>query len=316
MCFKGTPIHTKKILNEELEVWAETYVDFVSGVHGHFDHKYGRNWRDMDELTLVKESARIVAFISGAEEDEIAIMNSLTSNFHFMLVSFYRPTKDRYKILMERPTTYGMMEYGLESQVKFHRYDPKDAIVEVLPREGELTLRPNHILEIIEREGYKGCVVGWDLAHAVGNLPTYLHDWNVDFACWRTYKYLNSGPGYIVLRFHGWFGSEVSTRFRMENIFRPDPTAAVYPLQPISSKFSIEHMRAKSLLLTGYLEALLEGLRCLEMTDSWCDHFQGPLDSALVCDLREPDVIRVAPARLYNTFSDVVTSSEFSESRL
>ncbi|KAI8807878.1 pyridoxal phosphate-dependent transferase [Cladochytrium replicatum] len=375
------PIHTKKILNEELEVWAET------GVHGHFDHKYGRHWRDMDELTLVKESARIV----GAEENEIVIMNTLTSNLHFMLVSFYRPTSDRYKILMESkafPSDY----YALESQVKFHGYDPKDAIIEVSPREGEFTLRPDDILEIIEREGdkialvmfsgiqyytgqffpipeitkagqAKGCVVGWDLAHAVGNLPMYLHDWNVDFACWCTYKYLNSGPGCIagafvhsmnlkvldaVPRFHGWFGNEVSTRFRMENVFRPDPTAAVYRLSnpsvmamacllgslTVFAKTSMEDLRAKSLLLTGYLDALLDGLDgempgrfqvltpkdptqrgcqlSLLLTRPLGDSgqlvravFQGLLDSGVVCDLREPDVIRVAPTPLYNTFSDV-----------
>ncbi|KAJ3186664.1 hypothetical protein HDU85_007484 [Gaertneriomyces sp. JEL0708] len=363
------PKKTRKLLEEELDVWAS------AGVQGHFNHPYGRPWVSIDD-NVIAESARIV----GAQNHEVAIMNSLTANLHFLMISFYRPTTHRYKIMMEAksfPSDY----YAIESQVSLHGFSPKDAIIEVEPRNGEDTIRTEDILQRIEEEGdkvalvlfsgvqyytgqffeldritsaakKKGCMVGFDLAHAVGNVPLRLHDWEVDFACWCTYKYLNAGPGGIggafvhekharseLPRLAGWWGTDPAHKFVMDHVFRPIPGANAYRVSnpnvlattsllgslQVFARTTPEDLRAKSVLLTGYLEVLLMGVQGFKILTPTEPHQRGCqlsllFDSGLmlpvfeelqragiVVDERKPDVIRVAPTPLYNTFTDVWT---------
>ncbi|KAJ3292477.1 hypothetical protein HDU76_007162 [Blyttiomyces sp. JEL0837] len=298
------PVRTKKLLNEELDVWAER------GVNGHFDHPHNRPWVSIDD-NVTEQSAKIV----GAKLSEVAIMNSLTANLHFLMVSFYKPTQTRHKIIMEAkafPSDY----FAFASQVKFHGFNPKESIIEISPREGEFSLRMDDILDVIEREGEsvalvlfsgvqfytgqffdlrriteaghaKGAVVGFDLAHAAGNVPLRLHDWGVDFAAWCSYKYLNAGPGGIggafvhekhakadVQRFAGWWGSDPATKFAMDNVFRPIEGAQSYRVSnpsvvstvsllgslQVFEQTTMDALRAKSLQLTAYLEILLDSL--------------------------------------------------------
>ncbi|KAI8917660.1 pyridoxal phosphate-dependent transferase [Powellomyces hirtus] len=363
------PSGVRTLVNEELDVWA------THGVTGHFRHPKKRPWVSIDE-NVIEQTAKIV----GASPKEVAIMNSLTANLHFLMVSFYRPTKDRYKILMEAkafPSDY----YAMESQTRFHGYEPDDAIIQMSPRSGEHTLRTEDILDTIEREGdkialvifsgvqyytgqffelekiakagkAKNCVVGFDLAHAAGNVPLRLHDWGVDFACWCTYKYLNAGPGGIggafvherharadLPRMSGWWGTDPATRFLMDNVFRPIPGADSYRVSNpnvlaimsllgslnVFSQTSMTDLRAKSLQLTGYLETLLlaipnRGFKILTPSDPsqrgcqlsllfeeglMMKVFEALEREGVIVDERKPDVIRVAPTPLYNTFSDV-----------
>ncbi|KAJ3057391.1 hypothetical protein HK097_007570 [Rhizophlyctis rosea] len=308
-------------------------------------------------------------------------MNTLTANLHFLMVAFYRPTPTRHKILMEAksfPSDY----YAIESQVKFHGYDPAKSIIQIAPRPNEHTLRTEDVLKTIEEEGdsvalvlfsgvqyytgqffelekiatagkAKGCVVGYDLAHAVGNVPLQLHDWNVDFACWCTYKYLNAGPGGIggafvhekhfktdLPRFAGWWGTDPSTKFEMTHTFTPIPSALSFRVSnpnvlatisllgslQVFSQTSIHQLRQKSVLLTGYIELLLDALpsrskfEILTPRDPaqrgcqlslffkggvMMEVFEGLRGGGIICDERKPDVIRISPTPLYNKFGDV-----------
>lgn len=280
------------------------------GVEGHFHGKHP--WMPYHEF--VAENA---AYVVGAKPSEVVMMNGLTANLHLMMVSFYRPTKTRYKILTEY-TPFPSDIYAVQSQAKFHGFDPADAIIEMKPRDGEHTLRQEDIEEVIEREGQgvalllmggvhyytgqffdiaritaaghkRGCVVGFDLAHAAGNVLLKLHDWNVDFACWCSYKYLNSGPGAVagafvherhaksfdLPRFAGWWGNDKSVRFKMGPQFRPMTGAEgwqlsnppIFALAParvsldIFREAGMENLRSKSTHLTAYLEYLLENLK-------------------------------------------------------
>jgi kynureninase len=253
------PAGVRSYLEEEMEDWAS------HGVEGHFDAR--RPWMPYHEL-FSSSLARLV----GANPSEVVAMNGLTANLHFMMVSFYRPTKERYKILCEAKA-FPSDQYALESQVRFHGFDPEDAIIEVSPREGEHTLREEDIFRIIEERSdeialimfggvnyytgqrlpmkditklghSKGITVGFDLAHAMGNVELQLHDWGVDFAAWCSYKYLNSGPGSIsgvfvherhhenkeLVRFAGWWGHNKERRFLMEKGFDPIPSAEAWQL--------------------------------------------------------------------------------------
>lgn len=301
------PKSTRQLLQEELDVWANV------GVEGHFDHAYGRPWVTIDE-TVKGFSATLV----GAKESEVAIMNTLTVNLHFLMVHFYRPTEKRFKILFE-DKAFPSDHYAIESQIKFHGYDPKEGMILMKPRENEFTLRTEDIVKTIEEHGdsialvmfsgvqyytgqffdiktiteaghKKGCVVGFDLAHAVGNVELKLHDWQVDFACWCSYKYMNSGPGGIagafvhenhaheedLPRFAGWWGHDKTSRFIMENRFIPIAGAAGYQVSnpgvlstvsllsslQIFNEASLPSLRAKSRLLTAYFEYLLDKEIC------------------------------------------------------
>jgi kynureninase len=242
------PKATQRYIQQELDDWAKF------GVEGHFHAK--NPWVSYHKI-LSGPFARLV----GAQEDEVVAMNGLSVNLHLMMVSFYRPTKKRYKIICEAKA-FPSDQYMLASQVKFHGFDPDDVIVEIGPREGEHLIREEDILAKIEEIGDElalvfwggvnyysgqvfdfnsitkkghsvGALVGFDLAHGVGNIKLKLHDWNVDFACWCSYKYLNSGPGSVsgifvhskhnndetIPRFAGWWGHDESRRFLMEKEF-------------------------------------------------------------------------------------------------
>src|SRR6476659_97025 len=255
-----------------------------------------------------------MARLVGASSTEVVTMNSLTVNLHLMMASFYRPTRERHRILLEEHA-FPSDDYALESQALVHGFDPAEALVRLRPGPGRHTIDTADVADVLDREGEsialvllpgvqyytgqafeieaitrlaraKGCVVGFDMAHAAGNLAISLHDWNVDFAVWCTYKYLNSGPGSVgagcfkekrvrppgLPSPDGWWTHETESRFRMEPGFRPIPGAEGWQLSnpPILSLAAIrasldvfleaggmEPLRQKSLRLTGYLEWLL-----------------------------------------------------------
>jgi len=297
------PKSVKPALLHELKRWEEL------GVEGHFQG-------DMPWLGFHKFLSNQTANLLGAKPEEVVVMNTLTVNLHLMLVSFYRPDKERFKIIMEAGA-FPSDQYAFESQVRFRGIQPEEVIVEVKPRPGEETLRTEDIISTIEQYGKEtalvmfsginyytgqffdmptitaaghkaGAMVGFDLAHAAGNVPMKLHDWGVDFATWCSYKYLNSGPGgpggvFVherhgnnaeLLRFAGWWGHEEETRFLMPKKFHPIKGAAGWQVSnsPILSfaahkvcldmfdEVGMTALRKKSLKLTGYLEFLLEDL--------------------------------------------------------
>lgn len=291
-------------LMQELSDWRDL------GVEGHFHAK--NPWLPYHEF-LADNYAALV----GAKPGEVVAMNSLTVNLHLMMVSFYRPTADRFKIIIEGGA-FPSDQYAVKTQIAFHGLDPATALIELTPRAGEKLLRTEDIEAVIAREGAQvalvmlggvnyytgqfydipritkaghaeGCIVGFDLAHAAGNVILQLHDWNVDFACWCSYKYLNSGPGSLagcfvherhgrnfdLPRFGGWWGHDKKTRFKMGPDFQPMSGAEGWQLSnpPILSlaavKASLEifaqagmkNLRAKSENLTGYLQFLLDELK-------------------------------------------------------
>ena len=363
------PKATRDFVNEELDAWAQQAVD------AHFDSK--RPWYPYHEL-FRETGARLV----GAKPGEVVMMNSLTVNLHLMMVSFYRPTGQRRKILIDFPTFPSDM-YAVKSQLHANGFDPNDDLIVCKPRDGENTLRTEDLTAAIEEAGdslalvllagvnfftgqfYEierigataqgvGANFGVDLAHAAGNVPLRLHDWNVDFACWCNYKYLNSGPGAIggcfvhekhgsnaeLPRFAGWWGNDPDERFKMHLLpdFTPragadgwqlsnPPIMAMAPLvasMNIFDEVGMDALRRKSEVLTGYLEYLLDAIpgkkfEVITPRDpaargaqlSILAHgepkrlFKALQERGVVGDFREPNVIRVAPTPLYNTFTDV-----------
>jgi len=364
------PREVQQLMDEELEAWREL------GVEGHF--RAVRPW-----MAYHEQLAHPLAALVGAQAEEVVAMNTLTVNLHLMMVSFYRPTKDRFRLLIEKPA-FPSDRYAAESQVRFHGFDPDEALVELTPRDGETGIEDEAIAACIEQYGdsialvmlpgvqyysgqlfdigritalarAKGCAVGWDLAHAVGNVPLALHDWDADFAVWCSYKYLNAGPGAVagcfvherhgrafdLPRFAGWWGHDKATRFEMGPEFVPMHGAEgwqlsnppIFSLTPLIASLSLfedagmDRLRQKSIALTGYLEAMLDELlpdqvRILtprEPTQRGCqlslslaggrEHgravFEAISDAGVIADWREPDVIRIAPVPLYNTFEDV-----------
>jgi kynureninase len=294
------PKSARTYLEQELNDWARL------GVEGHFHAK--KPWLPYHRL-LTEQTAILV----GAEPLEVVVMNSLTVNLHLMMASFYRPTPQKHKILIERGA-FPSDQYAVKSQIRFHNYEPATSLIELTPREGESCIRHEDIESLIDREGesialillggvnyatgqyfnlpeittlghHKGCIVAFDLAHAVGNIPLSLHDWGPDFAVWCSYKYLNGGPGCVagcfvhqrhsrawdLPRYAGWWGHDERTRFQMGPEFNPMPGAegwqlsnppilALTPLRAsmeIFSEAGMQRLREKSLLLTGYMECLL-----------------------------------------------------------
>lgn len=279
------PRTTQDYVLNELEDWASF------GVEGHFHAR--KPWMPYHEL-FPQQLSKIV----GCRENEVVVMNQLTVNLHLLMVSFYRPTKERYKIICEAKA-FPSDQYALESQARFHGFDPDQAVIEVSPREGEHTIRTEDILQTIREHGSSvalvlfggvnyytgqlfdmkaitavahevGAYAGFDLAHAAGNVELHLHDWEVDFACWCSYKYLNSGPGgvsgvYIhtrhasdtsLPRFAGWWGYTKETRFKMEKGFQPIPTAEGWQL----SNAPVLSMAAHKAALDIFEEAGMERL--------------------------------------------------------
>ena len=294
------PKTAARYIEQELKDWAEL------GVEGHFQAT--NPWMPYHRL-LTEQTAELV----GAKPLEVVVMNSLTVNLHLMMVSFYRPTRERHKIVVERGT-FPSDQYAVQSQIRFHGFDPATSLIELTPRLGESCLRDDDIDSLIEREGNnialimmggvnyatgqafdmehitqsghaRGCVVGFDLAHAAGNLQLKLHEWGPDFAVWCSYKYLNGGPGCVagcfvherharawaLPRFAGWWGHNEHLRFEMGPNFQPMPGADGWQLSnpsivslavlrasmDIFHEAGMERLRAKSVTLTGYLEFLL-----------------------------------------------------------
>lgn len=361
------PRSTRAMLERELDDWA------ALGVEGH--HDAARPWVSYHELAREK-LARLV----GAQPREVVAMNTLTVNLHLLMVSFYRPTPQRHKIIIE-DSAFPSDSYAVASQARFHGFDPSDAIVRLRPRPGEHAIRTEDVEELLQREGASvalmmlggvnyltgqwfdmerltragqaaGCVVGWDLAHAAGNVPLRLHDWNADFAAWCHYKYMNSGPGAVagafvherhwksgatdLPRFEGWWGHDPDIRFKMEPQFVPAKGAdawqvsnpPIFSLTPVLAsldifdRVGINRLREKSLALTGFLESLLDsigprvsvltprdpaqrGCQLSIVVEGASRETHAKLrEAGVVCDFREPNVIRAAPVPLYNTFHD------------
>jgi kynureninase len=374
------PKSVTNYLTKELGNWAEMAVD------GHFDGEDA--W-----LYVRQKSKPALAEILGAHTHEVVAMNNLTVNLHLLMVSFYRPTKDRYKIIIEAGA-FPSDQYMLESQVKWHGLNPEEVIVELKPRKGEHTLRTEDILAEIQRQGDSlamvnmaglqyytgqlfdmkaittaahevGAVAGFDLAHAAGNAPLSLHDWGVDFATWCSYKYMNSGPGNVsgiyihekyadrpdLPRFAGWWGHDEQQRFQMEKGFVPMHGADGWQLAnsnilglaahqaslDIFQTAGISNLRSKSEKLTGYLEYLIREINgdsgVLEIitpenpAERGCQlslliHQGGKAvfdefyKNGVVGDWRNPNVIRLAPTPLYNSFLDVFRFAQILEQSL
>ena len=408
------PKTARGYVEQELDDWARLAVE---------GHMHAKNpWLPYHEF-LTEPMARII----GAKPIETVVMNALTVNLHLLLISFYRPTAKRYKIVIEKGA-FPSDQYAVKSQLRFHGFSSppyeggvgfssppvlggvasasddgvvggrgslvqlpataggSDSLIELTPREGKSTLRTEDILEIIEREGdtialillggvnyytgqafdmaaiteaghRKGCVVGFDLAHAAGNLELHLHDWEVDFAVWCSYKYLNGGPGAVggafihekhaqsfdLPRFAGWWGHDKETRFLMGPDFKPLAGAEGWQLsnppifQMAALRASLEifdeagmaSLRAKSEKLTGYLEYLLSQIAdkrisvitpsdpkqrgcqlSIRVKNADKSLFNAITERGVFADWREPDVIRVAPVPLYNSFADVYGFAE------
>jgi len=298
------PKTAKQLVDQELDDWAKLAVDAHLGAV--------TPWYTYHE-TVREPAARLV----GARPHEVICMNSLTVNLHLMMATFYRPTKSRFKILMEEPA-FPSDTYAVKSQIAHHGFDPRTALLLARPRDGEFIVTQSDVEELLEKQGdeialvlmagvnfftgqlfdiekitraaqKRGALVGIDLAHAVGNVPLALHDWNVDFAAWCSYKYLNAGPGAAagvfiherhatnrdLPRLAGWFGNDPKTRFRLH--LEPDfvPVASadswmisnppIFSMAPLRASLAIfdeaggmEALRAKSLKLTGYLKFLID----------------------------------------------------------
>jgi kynureninase len=374
------PKNAKKFIEEELSDWA------TLGVDGHVKAK--RPWVHYQQF-----SKKVLSQLVGAKPSEVVAMNQLTVNLHLLLISFYRPNKQRFKIITEAGA-FSSDQYAFESQIKFHGLDPASTLIEIKPRQGDAILRTEDILTTIQDHKHElalvifggvqyytgqffdikkitktghdfGAVVGFDLAHAIGNVPLSLHDDDVDFAVWCNYKYLNSGPGAIagayvnerfendtnIPRLAGWWGHDETERFQMKKGFRPMPGVDGWQLSnhPIISgaaylasleifqKAGMKALRKKSLLLTGYLEFILKQLDPEEkyfqiltpsnpaargcqlsifMKKGGKSVFHKLTKAGIVADWREPEVIRVAPVPLYNTFEEVYRCGEVFEKSL
>jgi kynureninase len=330
---------------------------------------------------LTEQMARVI----GARPIETVVMNSLTVNLHLLMVSFFKPTQDRCRVVIEKGA-FPSDQYAIESQIRCHGHDPREVLIELAPREDESTLRTEDIVEAIEREGESiamillggvnyytgqafdiktiteaghrvGATVGFDLAHAAGNLELKMHDWDVDFAVWCSYKYLNAGPGAVggafvhehhansfdLCRLAGWWGHDKETRFLMRPEFKPlagaegwqisNPPilqmAALRASLDIFDEAGIATLRAKSEKLTGYLESLIDNIGderisiitprdpaergcqlSIRVRDADRSLYERVVKAGVSADWREPDVIRVAPVPLYNSFGDVYRFAE------
>jgi kynureninase len=364
------PKSARAAVEQELNDWAKF------GVEGHFEAK--NPWFAYHHF-LTENAAKVV----GALPSEVVIMNNLTVNLHLMMVSFYKPSANRYKIIMEA-AAFPSDLYAMETQVKFHGLNPDEAIIELKPRAGEHTLRTEDILETIatnadslalvmlggvnyytgqafnmkaiaEAAHQVGAYAGFDLAHAAGNLHLQLHDWKVDFAVWCTYKYLNSGPGGTsgvfvhenhahaeLDRFAGWWGHDEGERFQMKKGFKPIAgaqgwqlsNAQIFPMAihkaslEMFAEAGMDKLRAKSELLTAYLAFVLDQFKAyltvitpqnkeergcqlsIIVKENGKQLFDFLVTENIMPDWREPDVIRMSPVPMYNSFEDVYLVGE------
>lgn len=371
------PKVAKEVLNVQLNNWQNLAVE------GWFEG-------DSPWMFYHKELKKLMAPIVGAKPAEVCPMNTLTVNLHLLMVSFYRPTAKRFKIIMEAGA-FPSDQYAIESQVRFHGFNPDEAIIEIKPREGEYTLHTEDIVKTIAdntdelalvlfgginyftgqwfdmpaitKAGHQaGAIVGFDLAHAAGNVPVQLHDWEVDFACWCSYKYQNAGPGGIsgifvhekhfndtsMHRFAGWWGYQENKRFKMEKGFVPEAGAdgwqvsctqvmpmALYhaSLQLFEKAGFIPALRAKSEKLTAYLMFIINEVNTILGEEQFkiitpktvADRgaqvsiiakangkmiFDELVRHNVLGDWREPNVIRLSPVPMYNSFEDVYKTGE------
>ncbi|MEL7220537.1 MAG: kynureninase [Bacteroidota bacterium] len=361
------PKATAAVIQQELLDWKKL------GVEGHFHAK--NPWMPYHEF-LTQAMAKVV----GAKPEEVVVMNTLTVNLHLMMISFYRPKGKRNKIVIEADA-FPSDKYAAESQIRLHGLDPKDCLIELKARTGEVCLRAEDIKEVIEQYGEEialimlgntnyytgqyfdmktiaewghaqGAFVGFDCAHGAGNVPLELHDSGCDFAVWCNYKYLNSGPGGMggafvherhhheknIPRLEGWWGHNKDTRFKMRDAFDPIPTteawqlsnppimamAAVWASLQLFDEVGIDRLRKKAIQLTGYLEYLAQSLGddlinivtpadpaqrgsqlSIQVNNADKKLFNDITVKGVIADWREPDVIRVAPVPMYNSYEDV-----------
>lgn len=360
------PRSVRAAIDQELDDWSRLGVEaHVAGEHPWYS--YHEEFRDV--------GARLV----GAKPGEVVMMNSLTVNLHLMMVSFYRPTSTKRKILIE-DDVFPSDGYAVQSQLRFHGHDPRADLIRLRPREGERVLRTEDVVERITRSADEialallpgvnyltgqvldmrtitraareaGVMIGWDLAHAAGNIPLQLHEWDVDFACWCSYKYLNAGPGAVAgcfvherhasntktVRFAGWWGNNPQTRFEMPDDFvartgadgwqlSNPPILAMAPLRvslDIFDRVGMDALRARSQRLTGFLLEQIDAIGPTwfelitprEPAERGCqlsivslerpqDLYRALFDSGVIVDFRQPNVVRVAPVPLYNTYED------------
>lgn len=365
------PKAAREFVNQELDDWASL------GVEGHF--RATRPWFPYHEIF-----PKLLGKILGCKPGEVIVMNQLTVNLHLLMISFYQPTKTRYKIICEAKA-FPSDQYAMQSQVRLHGFTPDEAIIEISPREGYHTIDLADILAAIhqhkdalalvmiggvnyytgqvfdmktitEAAHQAGALAGFDLAHGVGNIPLKLHEWQVDFACWCSYKYLNSGPGGVggafiheqhagnkeLLRLTGWWGHDKATRFQMEKAFDAMPTAEGWQLSnaPVLSmaahhaalqifdEAGIDQIIIKGRKLSAYLIFVLDEINkqaskkyiqvitplaadehgcqvSMLMLERGKEIFDALIKHGVVADWREPNVIRIAPVPLYNTFEEV-----------
>lgn len=361
------PKATESHIAEVLEDWK------TLGVDGHFHSK--KPWVPYHEF-LNESMAKVV----GAKPIEVAVMNTLTVNLHLMMVSFYVPIGRRKKVIIEADA-FPSDKYAVESQIRFHGLNPQDCLIELRPREGEICLRDEDILDQIDQVGDElsliligntnyytgqffnmkeitnrghanGAKVGFDCAHGAGNVELNLHDSACDFAVWCNYKYLNGGPGSVggvfvherhahsqtLPRFEGWWGHNTETRFNMRGAFDPIPgvqgwqlsnqpmlsMVAIWPSLQLFDEIGMESLRKKAIALTGYLEYLVKSMGedviniitpadphrrgsqlSIQVKNSDKSLFDKISEAGVIADWREPDVIRVTPVAMYNSFEDV-----------
>lgn len=372
LCHNSLGLPTKKafsLMNSELQRWAHL------GVESWFQGK--ESWYSSFDEPLKKALAHLL----GASQEEVVVMNSLTMNLHLLMVSFYQPTSERYKILIDDPTFPSDL-YAIQSHLRYHGYDPEEALIAVKPRIGEHCLHEEDIETILEQHGQEialvflnpvnfltgqvldiqklsqiakrqGCIVGCDLAHAAGNIQLSLHKWDVDFAIGCSYKYLSGGPGspgiaFVHARHHyremprfaGWWGNDPKTRFNMH--LQPEfvahggaaswqvSTPSILALIPLLASLEIYHqagmpnLREKSKKQTAYLQQLLSeipghhlelitprgaeqrGSQLSLLIPNQAQHCLEKLEAkGIICDFRPPNIIRVTPSPLYNTFHEL-----------
>lgn len=370
------PTHTADLVKAELQKWS------TKGALAHLESEnpwYSYHERVTDSLAL----------LIGGEAREVVAMNSLTVNLHLMLTSFYRPTQDRYGILVE-DGVFPSDRYAVASQMALHNQTLEKALFIWAPRPHQRILEISSLEEILNKHGekiavlllgqvnyltgqtfdipkvvalarQKGCLVGLDLAHGIGNLKLQLHDWDVDFAIWCSYKYLNAGPGAIggcfvhskhlsknLPKLAGWWGHDKMARFEMAPDFKPMPTVESWQLSnppilqlaalraslDIFDEVGMESLQKKTSLLTPYLEFLLKSQPCYGRDFSILTPLTHPHgcqisiavgekgekvaeklgEQGILADFRRPDILRVAPVPLYNTFSEVYEFAKTWES--
>ena len=356
------PIGVSDSINEQSKIWA------LKGADG-----YMSDWVDFHQQFLTNFEP-----IIGGQWQEFMLMNALTVNLHLLMVSFYKPKDTRYKIIIEGGA-FPSDQYAVKSQIEFHGYDPNEALVELQPKKGEYCLNTEDILSTIESHGESislillggvnyytgqkydmeaiteigkrgGAYIGFDLAHAAGNVSLNLHDWDVDFAAWCNYKYLNSGPGapsgvfvhekhhrWDGARFTGWWGNRLDTRFKMESNIDPIQSTAgwgisnspIFSMAPLKNALDIykevgmDRFVQESQKLTGYLESLIiselpqisivtpkdpnqRGCQLSLLTQNGKSVYEMLVNKNVICDWREPDVLRIAPTPLYNTYKEIL----------